>query len=226
MTFALAIASLVMLALIPGVIIWLLAVIPMRRVEAPGLTVGNPIHQAPHTDAPGISYPLIDVSRRFAAAEMEGLLLGMRHLPVEHTAPLLGRFMRSTDPALQLYAQSILAQGRERLQASLNQLERQSPHDPRAAGWLLETGLRLAHPSLTGSAERPALLQTLARLATERLVTCPHTPSLLANAIPVFLAAGRAGDAQVLVDELPEDSPLRKQLEPAVVHALHQQHLA
>ena len=226
MSFVLPILSLAALALVPMAIIGLVAAIPLRRVEAGGVTIGNPLHQAPQTYTPGIAWPLISLSRRFGSVEMEGLLLGLRHLPVELTAPLLGRYMRCADPALQLYAQSIFSQGREHLQSTLVKLERALPDDPRAASWLLETGLRLAHPSLTGAAERPGLLQTLARHATERLATCEHTPALLANAAQVFLSVGRAGDAHVLVEELPEDSPLRAALEPAVTHGLQLQRLA
>lgn len=226
MSSAYPILSLLALALVPAAILWLVAVIPVRRVEATGMIMGNPLFRAPQTDTHGIARPLIDLSRRYSSVEMEGLILGLRHLPVEHTAPLLGRYVRCADPALQLYAQSILAQGREQLQTTLARLERLPPDDPRAASWLLETGLRLAHPSLTGPAERPGMLHSLARLATERLATCEHTPSLLANAVAVLLAVGRAGDAQVLVHELPEGSPLRLHFEPAVAHALHLHHLA
>lgn len=226
MSVSLPILLLLVLALLPGGIIWMMAVVPTRRVEAFGIAVGNPIHQAPQMDPPGIESPLIDLSRRYGNVEMEGLLLGMRHLPVEHTAPLLGRYVRCSDPALQLYAQSILAQGREKLQTTMARLEQLPSNDARVAAWLLETGLRLSQPTLTSPAERPALLQSLARIATERLGTCEHTPALLANAATILLAAGRAGDAQVLVSELPEDAPLRAQLEPAVTQALHLKRLA
>jgi hypothetical protein len=226
MSSALPILSLIALALVPLAVIRLVAIIPLRRIEAGGMTVGNPLHQAPYTDAIGVAWPLVSLSRRYGNGEMEGLLLGLRHLPIEDTAPLLGRYVRCSDPALQLYAQSILAQGRDQLHSTLVHLERSPPDDARAASWLLETGLRLAHPSLTGAAERPGLLHSLARQATERLATCEHTPSLLANAVRVFLSIGRAGDAHVLVEELPEDSLLRAALAPAVAHELHLQRLA
>lgn len=226
MSAAFSIIALLALALVPVGLLWLVAVIPVRRAEATGIVMGNPLLHAPQSDTHGTARPLIDLSRRYGSTEMEGMILGLRHLPVEHTAPLLGRYMRCADPALQLYAQSILAQGREQLQTTLTKLERLPPDDPRAAAWLLETGLRLARTSLTGPAERPGLLHSLAGLATDRLATCEHTPALLANAAAVFLAVGRAGDAQVLVHELPEDSPFRNAIEPAVAHALHLQRLA
>lgn len=222
-----SIGMLAALALAPVVVSWFIAVVPTKRKQATGLAIGNPLHSAPLAPQQSIvSKPLISMSRQMASRDMGGFLLGLRHLPVEQAAPLLTRYVRCSDPALQLYAQSILAQGREDLQLRLVNLQRGDETDPRIAAWMLETGLTLAAPTLTGAAERPGLIHHLADLASARLKTCAPTPSLLANAADVFLLAGRPKEAAALIDKLPAGSPLRKARERAVAHALQQQRLA
>ena len=221
-----SVAVLAVLALIPVLVSWIVFIVPSRRREATGLVVGNALDTAPMAQPHDvITKPLVSLSRELSSAGMGGFLLGLRHAPVEQAAPLLARYVRCSDPALQLYAQSILAQGRETLQVRLAKLERTSSDDARLASWMLEAGLVLANPTLTGAAERPGFLKYLAQLAASRLETCEHTPALLANATRVFLEAGRAGEASNAVTRLPEGSPLRLELEPAVAHALRQQSL-
>lgn len=221
-----SVGALALLALIPILVSWIVFVVPSKRREATGLVVGNPLDTAPlAAQQPLVTKPLVSLSRQLGSTEMGGYLLGLRQAPVEKSAPLLARYVRCSDPALQLYAQSILAQGRETLQVRLAKLERESGDDARGAAWMLETGLILASPTLTGAAERPGFLKYLAGLAASRLETCEHTPSLLANAARVFLEAGRAQDAANVLAKLPAAAPLRVELEPAVALALHQQSL-
>jgi len=223
----LPVLALAVLALLPVLVSWLVVVVPSRRREATGMLVGNPLHTAPLAEHQMIiAQPLVSLSRQLGSTDMGGYLLGLRHVPVEKSAPLLSRYVRCADPALQLYAQSILAQGREQLQMRLVKLQKAPADDSRSAAWLLETGLTLASPTLAGVAERPGFLQHLASLARDRLQSCAACPSLLANSARVFLEAGHPSDARSLVEQLPAGSPLRLSLEPAVAHALHQQSLA
>ncbi len=215
------------LAVVPIIVSWLIVLVPSKRREACGIVVGNPLDAAvlaPYQ--PVVKKPLVSLSRELNTADMGGYLLGMRQLPVEAAAPLLARYVRCADPALQLYAQSILAQGREQLQTQLAKLQRAPEDDAQCAAWMLETGLTLASPTLTGVAERPGFLQHLAELAAARLKTTASTPALLGQAVLVFLEAGRPEDAEPLLVRLPQGSSLRAELEPAVAHALHQKRFA
>lgn len=224
---SLPILALIVLALLPVIFSWLVVIVPSRRREASGLVVGNPLDDAPLAPVMEvITKPLVALSRHLSHTDMASYVPGMRHLPLEHVAPLLTRYVRCPDPELQLYAQSLLAQGRDRLQQQFTELHDAAKMDARAASWMLEIGLRLASPTLIGPLERSGFLLQLATQAADALRTCEHTPGLLANATRSFLAANRPKDARVILNKLPESSTLRLELEPAVAHALHQQRLA
>jgi hypothetical protein len=210
------------LALLPLLVAWVIAIIPSRRVEATGLLMGNPLAEAPLAPlADVVPETLNHLSRALSAKDMEGFILGMRHLPVTATAPILRRYVRCSDPALQLYAQSILQEGRDRLQHTYQVLQHADEHDSRKAAWLLEIGLTLAHPALATQAERVGMLSHLAHFATTRLKTAPHEPMLIAQAARVFLAAGKVPAAQLLLQKLPAQSRLRQELEPSIAYELH-----
>lgn len=221
------IVALVVLACLPALMSWLVAVVPSRRREASGLVLGNPLHDAPSAASAAIvSEPLVTLSRTLPHRDFGAFVIGMKHLPLESAAPLLARYVRSDDPALQLYAQSILASGRDALQHRFTLLQKADSKDARSASWMIEIGLALFAPSLMGRAERAGAIHLLAAAAMERLKTCEHTPALVANALRVCLAAGKNEDAKRLLAELPADSRLHLELNPAVAHALHQQRLA
>jgi hypothetical protein len=223
----LAYLSLAVLALLPLLVAWLIAIVPVRRVSATGVLVGNRLNGAPLAALVDVvPEPLVHLSLALSAKDIEGFILGMRHLPITETAPLLRRYVRCSDPALQLYAQSILQEGRDRLAHAYHLLQNTDPTDARKAAWLLEVGLDLAHPSLATQAERPGLLNHLAHFAQQRLQTAPHDPMLISQAIRVFLAAGKAGYAQLLLKKLPPNSPFLKELTPSVACALHLQQAA
>lgn len=223
----LTIAALIGLAALPVGFSWLIVVLPSKRREASSLRVGNPLLAAPLSNAqPVVPVPLVALSRQLSASGMTEFVLGMRHLPVEQAAPLLARVMRCEDPALQLYSQSLLAQGQETWQARMNQLNEAPEDDARSAAWLLECGLVLASPTLVSPAERAGALQALAVVARQRLETCRPTPLLLSMAVRVFLEAGQADQAQAALDLLPKGSAIRLKREAAVTHAQHLQGLA
>lgn len=223
----LTIATLTGLAALPVVFSWLIVVLPSKRREASSLRVGNPLLIAPLSNAqPVVPVPLVAMSRQLTASAMTEYVLGMRHQPVELAAPLLVRMMRCEDPALQLFAQSLLAQGQERWQSWMNRLAEAPESDARSAAWLLECGLVLASPALVSPAERAGALNSLAALARQRLQCSQPTPLLLATAAQVFLEAGQAAEARSALHQLPQESPLRLKWESAVAHAMHLQGLA
>lgn len=218
---------LVLLALLPMVGTLVVVLAPSRRREATGIVLGNPLDTAPLAPVlPVISKPLIHLTRSLSASDIEGFILGLRHLPVEQGAPLLARFVKGNDPALQLYAQGILQQGREDLSAEFHKLQKRPLNEPRTAAWLLETGLRMADPSLCSPTERPGFLKHLVTLAAERLQAADPTPALLANAARVFLEAGLFEEAGAAVALLPSSSPMKPPLAAAIACGQHQKALA
>lgn len=218
---------LAILALLPVVGTWLVVLVPSRRREVSGITLGNPLASAPLAPVvPAITKPLVHLTRSMSGADLEGYILGLRHLPVERCAPLLSRFVKGDDPALQLYAQSILQHGREALASQFHQLQKQPPEDPRSATWLLETGLRLAHPSLCSATERPGFLKHLVTLTAQRLQAADPSPALLMTAAQVFLEAGMLDEAEATVAALPASCQPSKHLVSGIAHARHQKSLA
>ena len=221
------IATLALLAILPLLGTWLIVLVPCRRRESSGLIVGNPLEAVPLAPiATVVSKPLVHLIRSLSGNEIEGFILGLRHLPVEQSAPLLTRFVNGSDPALQLYAQGILQQSREELTAQFHKLQKLPADEPRTATWLLETGLRLAHPSLCGPTERPGFIAHLVAIAAQRLHTSEPSPALLSKAAEVFLHAGLLDEAQAALDVLPKSSLSGKHLAAQLVHARHQQALA
>lgn len=221
-----AASSLILFLLIlalPVVMAVVVLLVPSRRVEASGIVCGNPLHEAPLArQETEMVPPLVQLCRMLDGRELEGYVLGMRHLPVEAVAPLLQRLVQGVDPALQLYAQSVRQQGLDNLQAQYQLLLKAAPDDSRKAAWLLETGLKLAHPSLSSIAEREMWLTRLADLADSRLSTARHDPALLATAAEVYLAASRPQSAAALVPLLEMGSTLRAKLYARSTHAIHQ----
>ncbi len=208
---------------LPVLLSVLVLVVPTRRVEVSAIISGNPLHEAPLAmQQAEVVPPLVQLCRMLDGREMESYVLGMRHLPVESVAPLLQRLVQGVDPALQLYAQSVRQQGLDRLQALYRQLEEAPAEDSRRAAWLLQTGLRLAHPALSSTAEREIWLRRLVELTDARLRKARHDPALLSAAAEVYLAASMPEAAAALVPSLEVGSSLRADLYARCTHALHQ----
>ena len=215
-----------LLVLLPVMASWMIVLVPSRKREATGISLGNTLNTAPLAPAvPIVTHPLIHLSRSLSGTDIEGYILGLRHLPVEDGAPLLSRFVNGNDPALQLYAQGILQQGRDDLAARFHELLALSPEDPRAAAWLLETGLRLAHPSLCGATERPGFVKYLVSLAAHRLQVADPSPALLANAAQIFLEAKLIDEAATAMALLPKDCGTYSDLQSTIGYLRHQKAL-
>ncbi len=217
-----AVVVLALLAILPALAAWLAVLVPSRRTASSGCSLGSPASTAPLAPVvPIVSHPLVHLTRSLSGADIEGYILGMRHLPVEKCAPLLARCVNGRDPALQLYAQGILQQGRDDLAALFHKLQNHPPDDPRTGSWLLETGLRLAHPSLCGPTERPGFLKHLALLAADRLQAADPSPALLANAARVFLEADLVDEAEAALAAAGLYGHRNEGLAAAVAYAKH-----
>lgn len=218
-----SIALFAVVLLLPIVVTLLIVIIPTRRVEASGIVSGNPLHSAPLAKQEQEAVqPLVRLCRLLDGRELESHVLGLRHLPVTDTAPVLDRLIRGVDPALQLYAQGVLQQGLDKLHFAFQRLLDAPVGDARQSAWLLETGLALAHPSLNSAAERQAWLHRLVLLARSRLEACRSDPGLLAAAAVLYVEAGLPKEAAPLISELPEGSLLHRKLGAVCDLALHQ----
>lgn len=214
---------LVAITLVPLLVAWALGLFSSAPEDAGVIRMGNPLRAGPETfDHDATHEPVLHLARTQTVAQLRDLALGLRNAPVEQAAPLLKHFMRSTDPELALFAQSILQQGRERLQTTLGQLQNlHDQTDPRIAASLLETSLRLASPALTAADEREGRIQQLAKKAADQLASCDHTPRLLAACARIFLVAGAPEKAASIVGTMPQDSALRHVLDSEVSFALN-----
>lgn len=216
----------ILLALImlgPVLVAWAAGLFASPAQQMRSIRIGNPLQDGVDAvDLDAAHGSVLHLSRTEPVPVLRDLALGLRHAPVEKAAPLLKHFMQSADPELALYAQSILQQGRERLQTGCGQLQNHHDHtDPRIAAALLESNLRLASPALTAEGERDSRLHQLAGKASELLGSCTHTPRLLAAGVRTFLAAGDPVRAASVLETLPADSALRHALEPEVRFALN-----
>jgi hypothetical protein len=217
----LPIAALILAAALPFFLTWLVALVPRRVKEVSDVIIGNAILEAPLPVEQVVTLkPLLHLSRALTGNDIRGFIVGARHLPVEHTAPIMSRYIRGSDPALQLYAQSVLQSGLGQLQHWQQQLEKAPEQDERATAWLIEVGLALAHHNLCSAADRATLLRQLTqRVARTFLLIRSPGPHLLAAAAELALESGNLLSAQQFLDRLPEDSTLRLQHQPAVTHA-------
>ena len=211
------------MTLVPVLVAWTLGLFFSERVSRGAIRVGN---------APGFGADVFEhdpahdtvlrLSRTATVAELRNIALGLRNAPIARSAPLLRHFMQSADPELSLFAQSILQQGRERLQTTCSKLQNhKDPSDPRIAASFLETGLRLASPALAASGEREVRMQQLDKKAAGHLASCEHTPRLLAACARVSLAAGNPERADSIVTGMPKDSILRQALAEEIRFALN-----
>jgi hypothetical protein len=214
--------------LLPLLLAVAIVLVPPRRRQVGGIIVGNPLKACPVAPLGEVeSHPYTHLCRVLSGRDMEGYILGMRHLPVEKTVPVLARYVTGTDPALQLYAQAVLQQGKDDLQQQFQRLVDIQGRDPRQDAWLLETGLRLASTSLNSASERQSWLDRLTSLARGSLASIqPPLPSLVAAAARVFNEAGLPRDAASLVETLPDGSPLRLRLTQETAHLLQQRAVA
>lgn len=186
---------LAMLAVIPPAIAWMLGFFGSSAAKEKMRIVTRPLSLDADPEAePPVTACLLHLSRTQSAAELRDLAVGLRHQPVEQAAPLLRHFMRSPDPELSLYAQSLLQAEAESLRSQFGNLQASARSgNSRAAATVIESGLRLASAALCAQDERDQRLRELSVLADELAAKLPRTPRLAAacEAVRSARAAGR-----------------------------------
>lgn len=214
-------AALFMLTLVPVAFVWLLSWIPSRYQIGRRIREGNPLRDRHDDDTPIRTSSLASLCRTLPVAELGELAVGLRHLPVEQTAPVLRHLMRSADPELALYSQSILQQNREKLQhLASTQLTRPDYDDPRVIATELETSLTLASSGLVSQNERAGALSHLANRVREKLPKMEITPRIALIGTEIFLQARLPRLALPLLEKLDASGPHRIALERRVRFAI------
>lgn len=212
-----------LVALLPPLLAFALGFFPTKHPDEARIQTGIPLAPTSHAGFNHVALrPILHLTRTAAAGELRDLATGLRHLPVERSAVPLQHLARSADPEVSLYAQSVLQLGRERLQALFTRLQNHPQRsDPRIAASWLETGLRLASPSLETNGERNRWVSHLAKLTEECLAGCEHSPRLIAVCAQIFLTARQPDKAATVAQLLPANSPLRSSIERAAGFAIH-----
>lgn len=197
--------ALALLALLPVVFVWLLSWIPSRHHTGRRVREGNPLRGRWHEeeDAQTGTRTLAYLCRTLPLAELRELAAGLRHLPVQLVAPVLRHLMRSPDPELALYSQSMLQQNREKLQhLASTLLTRPDYDDPRVIAAELETSLTLASSGLVTQNERRGALMHMANRIREKFSKTEVTPRLALVGAEIFLEAGLPRLALPLLEKL------------------------
>ena len=206
--------ALALLALAPALVAWLLSLIPSRITDERGIQAGVPPGTAPADDDAPLIGPLVKHCRTQSARDLRDVAVGLRHLPVEHAAPVLKHLMRNADPELSLYAQSMLQQNRETLQGRLARLSSAAGKSgPRAIATELETALRLASPQLMSEGERGGAMARLLERARAVVAAGSLTPRVACACARIFLEARQPDLGLRVIQSLDPASPQRRDLE-------------
>ena len=205
----------------PLVVVLLLGFLPMRVREENVIVVGNPLLNDEDASATKhiLRKPLLHVMRVLSEDQLRELILGLRFLPVAQTAPFLKRYLGSSDAELQLYSQSILQNGQEKLQATFTQMQTLAmPESPANVASFLGAGLRLLASPLTPESEHASILQKMQKEALQALNPMVTHPRLVHEAACFFIRTKDFAAAYSLLSRLPAQSPLHESLNRLLQH--------
>lgn len=207
--------------LAPLLLIHLIARIPRPASNLGGMQTGNPLLASAdaRTSDETFTPSLLLLTRSQEPKDLRPVALGVRFMPVELTAPILKHCARSADTELQLYAQTVMADGQEKLQQSFLQLrERAALNAPTDIASFIKAGLRLLDSPLTPDSEHASLFKNLLPSAEVTLSRNEKHPRLVFEAARLFTRARRMDDAHVLRKRLSPGSPLHEELGGLIAH--------
>lgn len=213
--------------LVPLLILGVLALLPRNTATASKMVSGNVLlDRFDGTVKSGaVLHPLIHTMRTCNDEELRGFMLGLRHFPLQQSAAILKQAMHRSDPEVQIYAQSILQEKQETLQAAFTRSGANASNtDATSLANYLEAGLDLISSPLTQASEEPSLLMKMRPTLNAVLTTDANHPRLVAAAIELCLLSNSPREAQLLLTRLPEASPLREKYQGLVSYhlAVHQ----
>ncbi len=201
-------------------LVLVLQALPKNSRETGGIRVGNPLLQGEviPSHVPASLQPIIHLARIQGDADLRALATGLRHLPLAQTAPLLRRFVKSSNPDLQLYAQSSLQEGQAALQETFTRLGSiAASGSPAVLASFVEAGLSLLDSPLTPESEHGAILARMHERVAPVLPDLQH-PRAAYAAASLYLRLGQPAAARALHSRLPQGSPLALKLGAMVAH--------
>lgn len=214
MTYTVTVAvMLAVLCILPLLVGYVLTLLPSKPVNGDDLETGNPftaaVEMPPHVKP--VMEPLIHLMRYRTDKELREAAQGLRHFPIQDTAPLLQRLLLHEDPMLQIFAQSILQDKQEDLQKDF--ANRAMVGDERAAADRIRAGLNLVQSPLTPDTEKPAILKQLLPLVEAAAASgVGSLPRLWYAAGCVSLLLQRLDLVERFIALLPPGSPFQDDL--------------
>jgi hypothetical protein len=189
--------------------------------ESAEILAGNPLLSSdvwPASEALKLD-PLLHLLRSGNAREVRQLTLGMRHTSLAMVTPFLMKLRHHPDPEVQLHAQVILQQKQERLRAAYD-ARVTVKDDPSSLALLadqLEATLTLLRSPFTQRSEH-AMMLTKVRPLMKAATHLSHSPRLLMAAARLHLWADEFEEVLLLMNQLPQQSPLREALVQEFMH--------
>jgi hypothetical protein len=217
-------ALLIALAFMPVLLILLLGLLPRKLEDFGEIEIGNPLllDDDASMNEPPLFEPLIHLTRTMEEPQLRSLMLGCRFLPVEKAAPILKRYLHSSDAELQLYAQGIMQDGQGKLQSRFADMQvLAKPDAPASTASFLAAGLRLLDSPLTPESERSAIFAKLRGPAEATLATEVTHPRLAFEAGRYCIRIDNLDDAGRMLTSLPKGSPLQATLRTLLDHRLN-----
>lgn len=216
------ILGLCLLCLPPVIFTVALGLLPRRSQENGVILSGNPmLHNGNGIPAhvEPVVRPLLYLTRTHSDADLRALILGLRHMPITQTAPILKRYLHSPDPELQLYAQSILQEKQAKLQHDLARLlDLPAPVPPANLASCIEAGLNLMDSPLTPESEHGGILRKLYPKSEQVLRSDLTHPRALFAAARFCLRTHQVTHACELHDRLAPGCPLHETLGRLIAH--------
>jgi hypothetical protein len=214
-------ALLIAMSFAPVLLVVLLGRIPRRTVDHGDIEIGNPIllDDDRSINEPPVTTPLIHLTRLLEESRLSDMILGLRFLPIEKTSPILKRYLHSPDAELQLYAQSIMQDGQEKLQVRFATTQQLAlPESPANTASFIGAGLRLLGSPLTPDSEHPAIINKLVGHVESILNSEATHPRLVFETGRFCVRTDRLEDAARMLARLPKESPMHETLQRLLDH--------
>ena len=214
-------ALLIGMSFAPMLLALVLGMLPEREDNIGPIRIGNPLlkDEDGAINEPPIRQPLLSLTRVLEESRLREMILGLRFLPIAKTAPILKRYLHSTDAELQLYAQSIMQEGQEKLQGIFARLQPlATPASPANTASFIGAGLRLLDSSLTPESEHAAIIGRMSVSAAAVLGSDEKHSRLVVEAGRHFVRLHQFEEAGEMLARLPAKSPLHRTLRVLLGH--------
>jgi hypothetical protein len=209
------------LAIAPLVLVIVLGWLPWEMPYSGRMLSGNALLENNDADAstPSPSAPLVHLVRSSKLHELRSAALGQRFFPIARTAEFLKRCAGKEDVELQLYAQTVMADGQDKLQSVfLRLLPDALPDAPATSASFISAGMNLLDSPLTPDSERPSIIGKMLPVVDRLPGSGEIHPRLLFEGARLMVLLHRMIDAEKLHQRLPAGSPLYEKLAQVLAH--------